>query len=543
MEMESDAADHREKLLNTPDDELEQVSFSMPWQIFDTNPQFDADGAPIRNPKSSSMSTENLSREELQVACWEKFNANPQTNTAVRGVVGRICGLGFEATSEIPEIQAVIEEIELDPRNRMYNYWPKYVGRAMIEGELFLIATCHRDGFVEIDFLDPENVSNKGDDDTGIIFHPKKKLLPIFYNISDDPGGQLVDQIPSIFVARYPSLVADASSHNDYDRSLQQSSRSRAHVFRKTGGYNRFVIGWDRGFCTRRTVSYLRTTLEWLNHYENLKKYEIDHKKSSGAYAWVFSFEDVKSFKRWLMMSDSDRAKTGIMATIVPGSRLILPPGMKIEAKNPQLTNISESDTDILQMASSGLNEPMDVMQGSLNSTFASAKASRGPMSDRTSDEIAYFDRFYKYDFWGSIFFLKQIVAKFPKTFSSEEAYAFKNGKPQFKTMQRPPERLVEICYPISETIDLAERVRAVSGVKHGPLSESVGIPQSTAAKKIGFGGYGYGRLKKATEDKKYPPLVYTVDAESLQETKEGEPKKDDTKKAEPKKGSDGKSK
>ncbi len=518
-----------EKLLNISDEDLGNLQFSMPWQVFDPSPNVDADGAPIRNSSETGV-VSNLSRQELQVECWEKFNANPQTNTAVRGVVGRICGYDFETTSEISEIQEVIEQIELDPRNRLYNYWPKYVARAFVEGELFLIATCHPDGFIEIDFLDPENVSNKGDDDTGIIFHPRKKLMPIFYNISDDPGGQIVEQIPSIYVARFPSLVSDATSHVDYSRSLQQSSRSRKKAFRKTGGYNRFVIAWDRGFCTRRTVSYLRTTLIWLNHYENLKKYEIDHKKSSGAYTWVFSFEDVKSFKRWLQMSDADRAKTGIMAPIVPGSRLMLPPGMKVDAKNPQLTNISESDTDILQMASSGLNEPMDVMQGSLNSTFASANASRGPMSDRTSDEIAYFDRFYINDFWGNIFFLKHAMGKFAEFFPVEEAYAFKNGEPMFKKIKRRPERLIQVNYPTSETIDLEARVRAVAGVKHGPLSESVGIPQSMAAGKIGFGGYGRGRLRKATEDKKYPPLVYSVDAESLQETKEGEPKKSEPK-------------
>ena len=39
-------------------------------------------------------------------------------------------------------------------------------------------------------------------------------------------------------------------------------------------------------------------------------------------------------------------------------------------------------------------------------------------------------------------------------------------------------------------------------------------------------------RLRKATEDENYPELVYSVDAESLQEKIEGEPKK---KKVEPK--------
>ena len=69
-------------------------------------------------------------------------------------------------------------------------------------------------------------------------------------------------------------------------------------ICKKLGGYNRFIVAWDRGFLTRRALSYLRTVVEWLNHYETLKKYEIDHKKSCGAYAWTFVFEDVKAFDK-----------------------------------------------------------------------------------------------------------------------------------------------------------------------------------------------------------------------------------------------------
>jgi len=45
----------------------------------------------------------------------------------------------------------------------------------------------------------------------------------------------------------------------------------------------------------------------------------------------------------------------------------------------------------------------------------------------------------------------------------------------------------------------------------------------SLVAKKVGVGGYGYQRLKKATEDEKYPKLLYSYDAESLQEKIGGE--------------------
>jgi len=519
-----------------PDEVLSRIKFSVPWQYgtIEENAT-DSDGFPLLPGSSSKDATAN--REALQMSCWRKFNENPQINTSVRGTVGRLTGWGYETTSVIQEIQEVIEETELDARNRLYTFWPQYVGRAFVEGELFLCLTCHLDGFVEVDFIDPTLIKSGGADGTGIIYHPTKTNFPLFYNISDSRTGSVVQQIPSIFIARYPELaLLPASPKNytnpsdcvSYNRSLQQSSRSRKRKFASMGGFFRFIVSWDRGFVTRRAIGYLRTVLEWLNHYENLKKYEIDHKKSAGAYLWVFSFENPRDFKLWLTLSDEERLKTGILQKKTPGGSLVLPPGMSVEAKNPNLTSIKEQDTDILQMVASGLNEPEDIMTGTSKGTFASVKASRGPMSDRTSDEVAYFDRFQKYDFWGSIFFLKSRINGFPESFKVEEAVAFdKSKKPVMKKVKKRPEQLIDITYPISETTNFEGRARGLLGVKHGPVSESMGVPVSEVAKRMGLGGYGRMRLRKATEDELYPELVYTVDAETLQESTEtGNPPK-----------------
>lgn len=515
----------KEYLMKMPDEVLRRISFSMPWQYSTSsdNDRVDPDGF---DQKSFSSK---YTRERTQDESWNKLHENPQVNTSIRGQTGRLTGFGFETTSEIFDIQEEIYDTELDPRNRLYNFWPKWISRFFTEGELFLILTLHTDGFVEVDFLDPKNISEKGDDDTGIIFHPDKWLFPLFYMIFDDSKTKkLVQQIPSINIARYPNLVRVAAKHKDYNRKYQQKSRSRKHIYRSLGGYFRFVVAWDRGFMTRRSVSYLRTVLEWLNHYENLKKYEIDHKKSSGAYAWVFTFEDPRAFKLWMSLDDSEKRKTGIAQKITPGSRLILPPGMSVEAKNPNLTSIKEQDTDILHMVGSGLNESEDIMMGSSGQKLGAIKASRGPMSDRISDEIAYFDRFQKYDFWSSIFFLKSAIERFPKLFKVKEAYAFdQNQEPLFKEVARRPEMLIDIQYPMSEALNFEDRAKGLLGVKHGPVAESLGIPNSTIARQIGLGGYGRKRLQKATEDDKYPELVYNIDSEKTQEIVENNPEEE----------------
>lgn len=497
---------------NIPDEELSKMTFSMPWQydVQERGSRFDADGFAIEDEKSE------LNRSELQTACWTKFNRNPQLNTSVRGLVGRLTGMGFEVSSGIRKIQEVIEDIELDPRNRLYNFWPKYVGRSNIEGELFLCLTCHTNGFIEVDFVDPSSIMG-GTDNSGIIFHPTKTFFPLFYNIKDSENNE--HQIPSIFIARYPELIALAMKNQYFSREKQKTSLTKTLLFKKIGGYNRFIIAWDKGFIVSRAVSFLRTTLEWLNHYENLKKFEIDHKKSAGSYLWVFSFEDPRSFKLWTSLSEEERRKTGIMSKKTPGSSLVLPPGITVDVKNPDLPSISNTDSDILEMVASGMNEPSDVLTGTSKGTFASVKASRGPMSDRISDEVAYFERFLRYDFWGNIFFLRSVLTDFPETFPIREAVDFdKNQKPMFEMVDKKPERLIEISFPMSETIDLEARARAMLGVKHGNVNASLGIPNTELAKRMGIGCYSQMRLKKATEDEKYPELIIEADAAAMDE-------------------------
>jgi len=485
------------------DDELAALSFSMPWQMdVSESTQTDADGF-VEDATS-------YSREELQKTCWLKFNKSPHVNTAVRGQVGRLTGFGFEISSDIQEIQEAIVETEYDPRNRLYDNWTKYVGRAIIEGELLQMLTVHKDGFVEVDFIDPGIVTGGGED--GIIYHPNKTTMPLFYFIQFDSSRNPV-LVPSIYIAYYPELIKIAKSSGNFVEGYTKDSKNSANVYNKLGGYQRFIVAWDKSFVTKRNVSHLRTIIEWLNHYENLKKYEIDHKKSAGSYLWVVTVEDAKSFRTWLSLSDEDRRKTGIMAKKTPGSTLVMPPGMTMEAKNPKLPTISEEDTDILHMVTGGLNEPEDISTGQSKGTFASVKASRGPMSDRVSDEMAYFERYLKFDFYRAVFHLKSKVSDFPETFKIKEAVDFDDKQePVFKDLDKKPEFLIGVTFPVSEVNDAETSAKAYLGVKHGSVNDVLGVPNSVIARKMGLGNYRKMRLLDCEEKEKFPELLPPVD-------------------------------
>jgi hypothetical protein len=498
------------------EDELSTLKFVLPWQSVAQESDTDPDGFSQSGSKNSG---DIATRSQLQQVCWEKFNQNPHINTSVRGQVGRLAGNGFEVSSELFEIQEVLEELEFDPRNRLYSYWPKYVGRSIIEGELHLCLTLHDNGFVEVDFIDPGQITGGGDD--GIIYHPTKQTMPLFYYVqplnTTGVASTKTTLIPSIFLARYPELIKEAKKVVNFNSDMYTDHLSSNKKFKSIGGFRRFIVSWDKSFVTKRNVSYLKTILEWLNHYENLKKYEIDHKKSAGSYLWAVTMEDAKTFKMWLSLSDEERRKTGIMAKKTPGGTLVLPPGMSIEAMSPSLPSISETDTDILHMITAGLNEPEDVTSGQSKGTFASVKASRGPMSDRIADEVCYFEKFLRHDFYANIFFLRSNVTDFPEFFTIKQAVSFKEQEPVFKKVKKRPEFLIDVTFPTSEVNDMEARARALLGVKHGSTYETLGIPNEEIAKRMGFGNYRRLRLRHATEEDKYPELYLSVDQEAVQ--------------------------
>lgn len=514
-----------------PDEVLSRLQFSVPWQ-FDSESgasKKDEDGFPI-SPMSDHANT--FSYYQLQ--CWKKFIENPQIRTATTDYMGRMTGDGFGMVAEIPEIQGVMDQVIYDPRNKLYNAITKYAGRSYIEGELFLQLTCHKDGFIEVDFRDPGTLkagSGKGSE-SGIVFHPSKDTFPLYY-IFEDGGGTEV--IPSINIAYFPNLAKVDLQDKPFLRSDLKGAMTRTRGFGKIGGFYKFIVSWDRGLVTKRNLSHLRTTLEWINHYENLKKYEIDHKKSSGAYLWVITIEDPKSFRAWISLSDEERKKTGIMAKKTPGGTLVLPPGMKMTVVNPQLPKISDTDTDILHMVSAGLNQPEDMMMGSSSQTYGGVKASRGPLADRISDERAFFSRFLRYDFWGGIFHLRSVLdPKFKNEYKVDRAIDFekKTKEPIIKKVLKKAYDLIEINFPVSEMEDLESRSKALLGVKHGSLKKTAGLPTSTLVKRLGFGGsYRQLRLESALEDELFPELQPEVDQESQQEIEEGETPKTGKKK------------
>lgn len=466
----------------------------------------------------------------LQGECWNKYQENPLMATAIEDGIGRLTGRGFETYSDIPVIQAKIDEISNDPRNALYENIPKFVGRKIIEGELFIMLTVHDDGFVEIDFKDPGQLFGAGDG-SGIYRHPIKQTMPVAYSFCNQKKDQYmrVDEvIPSIHCARYPEfakMLTDGTFPGLIKENLKYSlpntgTNSKKIKFNKINGYRRFIIEWDTGLFTKRNLSTVRTVIEWMNKYVDLKRFEMAHKKAAGTFTNVITCEDAKMWRVFNALTDEEKQATGIYSAKEAGCTLVLPPGFTYKMVTPQLPAISDSDTDVLELIAAGLNVSSGQLTGSYNSTYGGAKESGKPQTDRTNDIIAKFEKFLRFNFWESIFYLSSQIGSFNYEYKVEEAVDFnKRREPVIKKVNRKASLLIDFSFPTSEMANLKDTAAALLGVKHGNLNSSLGIDNAELSRRLGMrGSYKQSRLRAALEEKLYPELQIDADTESAQE-------------------------
>jgi len=477
-----------------------------PWTTQPTNTLYDEDGFPI-NPNKHK---ETQSLQQLQASCWEKVQNSPHLSGYVNDTAGKICGNGFSIDAFDQRIQTVVDEILTDPRNDFILNTPMYISRHLIEGELFLPMTIHPDAFCEIDFIDPAYIKGGSEDNTGIISHPTKPQVRLAY-IIERPDKKPIT-IPSTYLLHYPNAIKLIPKQYR-DRIPTTTNRK----YKKINNIANYMIEWKRGYVTKRNLSQIKSTLEWLNYYELMKKIEVDYKRSATSYLWVVKFEDKAAFRLWMSMTEEEQRRTGLMAQKSPGGQLILPPGMTISCEAPRLSTITDEDRDLLHFVTAGLGVDASTLTGDYNAnTYASAKMARTPLSDRISAYATYFERFIKYELFRSVFIAKNIINGTKIDYKVKQVVKFLDKEPRSRNVIKKAWELIDVSFPLDDVADLEAKAKAFLGSKHGSLPDTLGISKETIAKRLGFGAYAKEVYKYWSEKEYMPDLPVDEFRENL---------------------------
>ena len=459
----------------------------------------------------SDKNESGFDRKRINSEAWKKFNENPFVRRSINDVVGRVTGEEFGFFSRVRDIQEWMNTIIYDVRNELYKAWDGYVARKLVETELFLALTIDEtDGFVEVDVVEPGLIDGTTDFCTGgIVTHPTKTTLPIYYNVKlTDTNGYNKDVlIPSIYTAYLPNIEESVAGKLN---GLGTPPKASKEVKAKTKGklkYRTYIVSWHHGIREIiRTVSDLRTIFEPLEDYKEAKKWRFEYMKALCSYFIFYEFEDVKSWLRWLALTDEQKRSTGLGQPLRPADKLFLPPGVKGTIQNPQIPSLSGQDEDLLKMISSGMRQPYDMLSGDLKGpTYASVKGSRNPYLDYISDLRNTAEQFFVHDFWKAVFYIKACFDKSYSQYKIKEVVGFKNKKEVSETVTYKPEQLIDAVFPQSSSVDVQSVANAMLGSKRGSLSYHLGISKEMIANRLGINNFYGALLKGATERANIP--------------------------------------
>jgi len=456
----------------------------------------------LRSISEDTKEDKKFDRLKINQTAWDKYKTDAFVGRSVDDVVGRITGEEFDISSKIPQIDQYLKEVIYDPRNELYSSWCGYVTRKMVESELFLNFTVHKeDGFSEIDVIEPPTVEQ-------VLMHPKKRTVPVYYGIKGGDGKTIT--LTSIYCAYLPELEADIT---DSDLKIYNMTRpvQDDEIFersKETLKYKNYVVSWRSGVKEiARTASHLRTVFEPLDDFKEAKKWRFEYMKALSTYFIFYKFTDLRSWLTWLSLTDEQKRETGMAQALSAGDRLFCPPGVEPLLQNPNLPRLSGEDEDMLKWISSGLRQPYDVVSSDIKGpTFASIKGSRTPYVDYISDIREMTRLFLINDFFKAIFFIKTKCGRgFPEKVKVKEVVEIKEKKEVKKFVEYRPEHLIDITFPQSINIDMTDVANASLGSKRGSITYHLGISKESTAKKMGFSNYGRELVKRATEIMNYP--------------------------------------
>ena len=500
--------------------------------------QRDVDGAPINvntlvdsiigGSSADGDDDDNDSLDELRTECWRSYDSSPFVQTAVGDFVDAIIGDGFEITSGKPRIRNLINLYETDFRNKLYLRYKQFLMHYRIEGEKYISFTVHpkknNQPFIEIDHIDPATIEK-------IYFHPNKTHLPLLYKIkrkmrAGDKKGEKI-YIPSINMAYQPTLIDQLSEDMGKDgfEETDISGRSNSPEFEKVGGYTQFISDWEGETIKSRPKSRLRTIIVWNNLYTLMKLTEVEHKRALSTFVWVTKTTTQEAFDTLVAISqDKELSKTtGIFGKKTSGSHIFLPPNSDLVASTPKLPEISGQDSDLLQGAVAGLNQPSHDITGDTSGTFTLAKATRPAVVERVKHVQDWSEKLYRYEFWKPILFLQNAVYGFPLTFTEYECVDHRNQEEIWKNVKYNAWDLLTFTFPLNENYDFSSNADYVLGREHWGVGTSFGVSAKTAGARIGIRDIAGERRRKATEDAKYPELKQPMKYPEKEITDNGE--------------------
>ena len=475
----------------------------------------------------------------LQKHCWTKYKTFGPLNAAVNSKADYVAGAGFSIYSDILDVNEFLKGLFNSTRNKLYARIVSWIIRMLVECELFILLVFDEEGNVTIRNFEPTFIGDENDNkDSGIINDPDDTNTPLFYRHKTTKGFELIPDANFILEPEWMLERAKAAG-TAIKKELIHDITKGAGKYKKIGGYRRFVLHWKNltgEMNIHRDTSSIATTLEWINLYIMALKWELDYKKALCAYTIDIGFTDTPAgkiaYQIWNKMSQQAKEATGLLKPLTPGSKIFRIPGMEIKIHAPQLSALSGSNQDLLNLSGSGARTPQDLWQGqSAGATYGSLRTSRPPLVMEIDNLQFKLENFLRYELLRYCLQAKlamggTIQRPGNKKYKLQETYKQKwseeviKGKAKLIDIEVEPCEIINFTFPaVQLDANAQEKANAYMGSKHAGIY-SLGVSANTIARRFGIDGLSREKRRQLIEEEEYGKPVAGTDAEQNTEQK-----------------------
>jgi hypothetical protein len=255
------AIDHLERTVDGAKEIHESAMLGMLMELESENQGWRSIGTANDSIRDFTTDT----HKELSRMAWSAVMTNPIAAREIFYKSVFVAGKGLRCTSQIPEIQKVIDEFWTSTRNKIPYQFPMYINRYNIDGEVFFaLFIDKKTGKVTLRDIEPQEI-------TEILFDPDDHATPVYFRrqYTRTKGAKGTTSYIENKDIWYKSV--DCIQHKQLEKEVQLPDNAEMAAG-DDPNVDVFVFHFKNSLLTnrRRGLSTLTNHLPWLREYKDI---------------------------------------------------------------------------------------------------------------------------------------------------------------------------------------------------------------------------------------------------------------------------------
>ena len=397
------AVDHLEKSVDAAKELHESAMISMMNELESENTGW----RNIGNANDSIRDFTSDTHRELSRMAWSAVMTNPIAAREIFYKTVFVAGKGLRCTSQIPEIQKVLDEFWTSTRNKIPYYVPMYINRYNIDGEVFFALFIDKNtGKVTLRDIEPQEI-------TEILFDPDDAAVPVYFRrqFNKSTGAKGAGVLSETKDVWYKSI--DCIQHPQLEKEVKLPDNAEV-AGKDEANINIFVFHFKNSLLTnrRRGLSTLTNHLPWLREYKDILRTRTGINKARSSFFLDVMIkggtkEQIKA--EALKHANPPRPNT----CVVHGDDIVY----SFLTPNIQGTDVQSDLTEIKNMSAIGSMLPADLLGESGKSNYQNSGRTKFPFLRSMEFQQELWEFAFKYGIMWVVVWAATEYGELPESF------------------------------------------------------------------------------------------------------------------------------